>query len=82
MPLGELSIHLETAFAFFLGDKPSIFLSLVFRGKDLAEPSSSDPSLTLSPYLSCDQKKKKWLCMCAQSLSHVQLYTSLSTLAC
>ena len=71
MPLGKLSIHLETAFAFFLGDQPSSFLSPVFRGKDLAEPSSNDPSLTLSPYLSCDQKKK-WLFVCAQSLSHVQ----------
>ena len=71
MPLGKLSIHLETAFAFFLGDQPSSFLSPVFKGKDLAEPSSSDPSLTLSPYLSCDQKKKK-MAVCVCSLSHVQ----------
>lgn len=62
LPLGQLSIHLVAASAFFLGNQPIIFLSPVFRGRDLAEPSSSDPSLTLSVYLSCEHQR--WLCDC------------------
>lgn len=72
VPLGELSIHLETAFAFFLGDKPSIsFPVLCFRGRT-SWTQFHDPSLTpLTISILRPKKKKKkavHVCSITQSL--------------